>query len=242
MRKSLASTIVSASSWLSVACVVAATMALTSLAKASTVIYEGVGTDPNSSAATSFDGAPGLSTGPFTGPYTQFGSNLTFSSTGGAMILNPATSGSNGAEPFGDTSQYLSVLGGGSATVTVNKGTVNTVSFLWGSVDLYNTITFYNGSTVIGTFTGADITPKIPDGCQTSPDCTGYVTFFDPTQLITSFVLSSSENSFETDDFLATQVGTPPVPEVSTWVMMILGFFSVGLVSYRRRGVSFRMV
>ena len=30
---------------------------------------------------------------------------------------------------------------------------------LWGSVDNYNTLSFYNGSTLIGTITGADITP-----------------------------------------------------------------------------------
>jgi hypothetical protein len=31
-----------------------------------------------------------------------------------------------------------------------------------------------------------------------------------------------------------------PVPEASTWAMMILGFLGVGFVAYRKRGSSFR--
>jgi hypothetical protein len=248
MRKSLASMIVSGPSCLTFACVVAATMALTTPAKADVVFEPPPGTDPGAlPGVTTFDSAP-FSVGNLTQGtgYTQIGNNLTFTNTtssGLAQILN--TTSSNGAEPFGDTSNYLSVLGGGSVTVSVNKGFVNTVSFLWGSVDTYNSIKFYDGSTLIGSFTGSDLLPSLqPTGCQDSANCTGYVTFADtdPTQTITSFVMASTYNSFETDDFLASQVGTPPVPEASTWVMMILGFFGVGLVSYRRRGVSFRMV
>jgi hypothetical protein len=35
---------------------------------------------------------------------------------------------------------------------------------------------------------------------------------------------------------LATiDIGVPPVPEPSTWAMMILGFAGVGFIAYRRR-------
>jgi hypothetical protein len=30
-------------------------------------------------------------------------------------------------------------------------------------------------------------------------------------------------------------IGTPAVPELSTWAMMILGFLGVGLLAYRRK-------
>ena len=240
MCKSLPSMLVSASKYLSFACVVASTMALVSPAKA-TVVYTGVSADPNSPLATTFDGAPPISTGPFTS-YTQTGSPLTFTSTapGIGYILSPPNS-SSGASPFGDTTQYLSVLGnsGGTAgvNVTINGGAA-TVSFLWGSIDGYNTIQFFNGATSLGSFTGSAIVPKFDTGCQQSTDCTGYVTFTDNnlSQPITSFLMTSGQNSFEADDFLTTAV-----PETSTWVMMILGFFGVGLVGYRRRGTtSFR--
>jgi hypothetical protein len=180
-----------------------------------------------------------LSTGAFTGPYTQVGSNLTFTSnvSGKAEILNTTVSGI-GAEPFGDTTKYLDVLGGGSVTVTITGG-ASDLSFLWGSIDKYNTIQFFSGATSIGTFTGANITPLSATGCQTIANCTGYVTFGDKNELITSFVMTSSSNSFETDNFFAS---TPPVPEISTWAMMILGFFGIGLLGYRRSGLSFRFV
>ena len=58
-----------------------------------------------------------------------------------------------------------------------------------------------------------------------------------------SFTMTSTNYSFETDNFLASQVTlSRPVPEASTWVMMILGFLSVGLVGYRRTGVRLRLV
>jgi hypothetical protein len=51
-------------------------------------------------------------------------------------------------------------------------------------------------------------------------------------------------NAFEVDNlaFATTTSLNGGVPEASTWVMMILGFLSVGLVGYRRTGVSLRLV
>jgi hypothetical protein len=44
-------------------------------------------------------------------------------------------------------------------------------------------------------------------------------------------------------DVLGDPTTTPPVPEPATWVMMILGFLGIGLVSYRRRaGLKLRAV
>lgn len=45
--------------------------------------------------------------------------------------------------------------------------------------------------------------------------------------------------SFE--EALGTGTVTAAVPEPSTWAMMILGFFGLGLVSYRRRAGSLRL-
>jgi hypothetical protein len=44
-------------------------------------------------------------------------------------------------------------------------------------------------------------------------------------------------------DALGNPTTAPPVPEASTWIMMILGFVGIGLMSYRRRtGLEFRAV
>jgi len=46
------------------------------------------------------------------------------------------------------------------------------------------------------------------------------------------------------ESFLAFNAGVAPVPEASTWGMMILGFFGIGFMAYRRRDqtAAFRLV
>ena len=68
------------------------------------------------------------------------------------------------------------------------------------------------------------------DGDQSVALTNAYVTFtglsFD------KIVLASSGNSFEFDNISYGNVG--PVPEPSTWAMMLLGFAGIGF-AYRRR-------
>ena len=171
--------------------------------------------------------------------YNQAGSNLTFFGNGAS--INQVLNGSSGigAEPFNDNTNYLSVLANGSVHATIS-GPANQLTFYWGSIDQYNTITLFEGLTQFS-FTGSAITPKFPTGCQQSADCNGLVTFQDTTGSITGFTITSSQNSFEADNFNATeQTFAGGVPETSTWAMMILGFLGVGLLSYRRKGTSFR--
>jgi hypothetical protein len=227
----------------------AATVALVAPASAR-VIYSGVTTSSGPGVgigetlvgATTFDqvGATSAALNSVLG-YHQAGSNLTFFGTNAAVdqqILN--TTSGNGALPFNDSTNYLSVLGGGSVTVNI-AGPANQLIFYWGSIDTYNTIKFSDGTT----FTGSAITPKLPNGCQQSADCNGLVTFQDKTGTFTSFTLTSSSNSFEADNFQVIDTTfSGGVPETSTWLMMILGFLSVGLVAYRRKsnsGFAFRI-
>src|SRR5208337_1523567 len=41
-----------------------------------------------------------------------------------------------------------------------------------------------------------------------------------------------------TIDLTFPTVGPPPVPEPSTWAMMLLGFAGLGFIGYRRTGVA----
>jgi hypothetical protein len=138
----------------------------------------------------------------------------------------------NGAQPLGTAGNYLSVLGGGSENVTFSNR--SSFSFFWGSIDDFNTIVVHE--TVGGdvTFLGSAIPGLVGNGvhatgCQTVTDCNRYFTFADNTlgSLITGFSISSSSNSFELTNISA-------VPEPATWAMMILGFFGVGFMAYRR--------
>jgi hypothetical protein len=165
-----------------------------------------------------------LAIGTFVGPYTD--SVFTFTNTSGtqsnARILND-TSGI-GAEPLGDTTPYLSVLNQGSVNVTIAGG-ATALRFFIGSLDALNLITF-NGD-LANSFTGAQLLGLSATGCQNDPACNRFVEFSGP---ITSFSLSSGNNSFEVDSF------TTAVPEPATWGMMILGFLGVGFMAYRRKG------
>src|SRR6476620_976157 len=79
------------------------------------------------------------------GGYNQALSNLTFVGNGVSVVqvLNNTTG--IGAEPFNDNTNYLSVLGGGSVQATISTP-ANQLTFYWGSIDQYNTITLFDGA------------------------------------------------------------------------------------------------
>lgn len=141
--------------------------------------------------------------------------------TPGANSQVKIGSDGNGAQPFGTSGNYLSILGNGYIDISFSSRT--SIGFFWGSVDSYNSISFSNGDT----FSGSQLSPTLsPTGCQGSPDCNSYVTLTSTTPF-TSVRLSSSANSFEITNISA-------VPEPSTWAMMILGFLGLGFLGYRK--------
>jgi len=153
------------------------------------------------------------------GTYTNSGFTFTNLSLdlNNARILNSTSD--IGAEPLGDTTPYLSVLNNGSVNVTIAGG-ATTLRFFIGSLDELNLITF-NGD-LANSFTGLQLLGLSATGCQNDPACNRFVEFSGP---ITSFSLTSGNNSFEVDSF------TTAVPEPATWAMMILGFLGVGFMA-----------
>lgn len=129
---------------------------------------------------------------------------------------------------------------GGTETLTFS-GQHNVFALYWGSIDTYNTITFFNGNTQIATFTGLAVLP--PANGNQGSFATNADVEFSNLGLFNKVVFQSSQAAFEVDNL---QVGptittTPPVPEASTWLMMILGFFSLGFVAYRRKGRAMQL-
>ena len=152
---------------------------------------------------------------------------------GGAVPVNPfslsnvGTRVGLGSGP--DQSRYLTLPTDATETIAFAPGQVrNAFGLYWGSVDTYNHVTFLNGSTVVDTFSGSDILPLLANGGQTDFRSNRYVEFYNMPSF-TSVVLGSGGNAFEIDNITAS------VPETSTWVMMILGFFGVGFAAYRRK-------
>lgn len=147
--------------------------------------------------------------------------------TPGANSQIKIGSDGNGAQPFGTTGNYLSVLGGGTIDISF-AAPKTTISFFWGSVDTFNSIKFFNDAGDV--LTGSHVAPLLPTGCQDSAQCNGYVTFTSDTAF-SKIQLSSSSNSFEITHISA-------VPEPATWAMMILGFLGLGFLGYRKSSKS----
>ena len=134
-----------------------------------------------------------------------------FSASGNAGIT--VGTSSLGAAPYvgpspghKDTTSYLSILGNATETITFTSEK-NTFGLYWGSVDSYNSIKFYDGTTLVASYTGADISPLFPDGNQGSFASNGYVEFTG-LHSFNKVVLASSSNAFEIDNISAGYI--PP--------------------------------
>lgn len=164
----------------------------------------------------------------------------TFDTTAGITGLDfeikvpPADS--NGAPPANSIpsgTPYLSVLGGGSATISF-AAPVTSFQFDWGSIDYYNTlrVNWTKGATS-GTkaFTPGFNFTNTADGNQVLPGTNGLFTVRGTAgETFTSFTLTSDANSFEIDN-----LAIPGVPEPTTWGLMIVGFGGIGAMLRRRR-------
>jgi VCBS repeat-containing protein len=106
-----------------------------------------------------------------------------------------------------DTTKYLSIGANGTETITF-ASEQNAFGLYWGSLDSYNTIKFYDGTTLVASYTGNDISPLFPTGNQGSFSSNGYVEF-SGLQPFNKVVLGSSSNAFEIDNISAGNVPAP---------------------------------
>ena len=186
--------------------------------------------------------------------YDNFDSSL---NTGAlSVVLTPDAAAVTGsvanlyAAPYVNAGQDLSVFGNvaGAADATQYLTTGSTGSYagasiafnfsspedyfglLWGSVDSYNTLTFYNGLAVVGTVTGPDVLNPA-NGYQGSGG-SAYVNILSSSPF-TSVVATSSQYAFELDD-----VAFGVVPEPSTIVagaLLVLPFGASTLRIMRKK-------
>jgi hypothetical protein len=170
----------------------------------------------------------GSSSGLYAAPFLSGGNGLGFGpgnsdQANGADITTYMTTGSTGAVATAATTLQL-------------PGLEKYFGILWGSVDSYNTLSFYNGATLVGAITGSDVTAS-PNGDQ-GVNGTLYVnitaTLGDAFDRV---VATSSQYAFEFDN-VAFNPSNPialidPVPE--PFSLGIMGTGLLGLVLTRRR-------
>jgi VCBS repeat-containing protein len=150
-----------------------------------------------------FDGLP---TGALSDNGSGFGDfysaalNATFSGSGHAGVVNGTAANSVapfiGPLPHSDPTNYLSIGAHSSETITF-ASLNNAFGLYWGSADAFNEIDFYNGSTLVGSVSGA---PFDNNGGAFSSN--RYVEFLNLTPF-NKVVLSSGGNSFELDNISA---------------------------------------
>jgi hypothetical protein len=182
----------------------------------------------------------------YSGPAVTYDFDSSTPVTIGGGIRGPGTTANAYAQPIGSTGQYFTVGPSTSTPGTVLLGAVGplvSLSFIWGSIDTFNSLTFTDaaGNPLLGsqyTFTGSQIAALVPapaNGSQVLNAQNPIVTFLfsglDQT-LVGGFQMSSGQNAFEIDNIALTTGG---VPEPSTWAMMLLGFGAIGFTIRRRK-------
>jgi hypothetical protein len=158
------------------------------------------------------------------------------SCTGDGRLVSGSVSGRY-ASPYGISDTYLTVpynYSAGAVALTT-PGNYNYFGLYWGSLDLYNSIHFYDGASLIGSFNGADIFSLMANGGQSSWASNRYVNFlFTDGDLFDRIVLVSTNWAFESDNHAFGNV-TTSVPEPATLAMFGLGLIGLGMMALRRR-------
>ena len=152
-------------------------------------------------------------------------------------IVNGTVSGSYAAPYISDasvqapdaTDYFVVPLGDSTNTVEVSFGgeKYNYLGLLWGSIDSYNSIKFYDGDTLLETWTGSNLpTPAVTGGSQNSANSNLYVNFYDLPEFDRIELISTSK-AFEIDNLAVALV---PVPAT-----ILLGFLGLGIGGWKLR-------
>ncbi len=213
-------------------------LVMSPVARAGLLIDSSVGGAPTGVNYANFDGLPlGATGGVSNGIIVSFtGDGQAVQGSQSGLYAAPYLSSGNGT-PFGDPTNgpdattYLTT-GVGSVTLAL-PGEEKYVGLLWGSVDSYNTLSLYNGLTLVGTVTGTDVE------AGANGDQGQFGTFYVNINSTGSFdrlVATSSSYAFEFDN---VAYNTSAVPEPSSFVLALIGVIgTAGYAKVRRKGLA----
>lgn len=134
----------------------------------------------------------------------------------------PITGETAGPNPtaIADSGAYLSAESGAPITLSFSKPQ-DFFGLLWGSIDTYNTLTFFDKGVAVETLTGSDITAN-PDGFEGF----GGSSFVGVSGLTFDTVVASSTSPAFEFDFVSSSA----VPEPAAWMMMFVGLGALGFM------------
>jgi hypothetical protein len=172
------------------------------------------------------DSGPVDVTSSFAPGYTLYNFNGGTSPFTGGAVVTGTTPGSY-VTPAGDATPYFAVGPSTSTPASLALSAISQLSFYWGTIDIYNTISFDGLNQSFG---GALFGGTNSDVTRPSRQVTFYFTPAESAAL-TGLTLRSGSNAFELDNLIFGSAA----PEPGTWAMMIVGFGAAGVALRRRR-------
>ena len=177
-------------------------------------------------------------TNPYSGPTPTYTFDTPTPVSGGSIVNGPNTPAHT--RPFGSTGSYFSVgpLDGSPGVINLSGfGNIGSISFLWGSIDQFNIFQILDAANnvlfAIDGFQLRNLNPQ-PSGVGNVNRVVKFAFTDAATQSAVAAVrLRANRNAFEIDNFA---VGG--VPEPTTWLMMILGFFGLSYALRSRNAQS----
>lgn len=137
------------------------------------------------------------------------------------------------AQPAGTDTPYLSVpnpRANGSASFDLGTSS-DYFGLFWGSIDSYNSISFFRNDFLIASYTGTDLVGQFANGNQVSFSSNRYINFDFGSDVFNTVVLTSNGFAFESDNHAYRVVAS--VPEPATALLMLVGL--LGLFGARQR-------
>ena len=190
------------------------------------------------SAAVTLTSEPGSN--PYVGPTPTYDFETPTPEYTGGAVCDTSPSGVS-AQPFGSTGKYAtSGPTDGIGTLSLRSfGDIDLISFIWGSIDTYNTLEILDAAgTVFASFTGTSVI-AMADGDQTDPATNRLVKLtFTGTDRgrVDALRFQSTQNAFEFD-----KVSVAAVPEPTTWMLMLIGMAGIGFSMRRKEKQTLRV-
>lgn len=165
----------------------------------------------------------------------DFNSGCGYASCAGDFLIVSGNLNGQYAQPAGTNTLFLSVPNpnaNGSATFTLGAES-DYFGLFWGSVDSYNSISFYLGGNLITSYSGADLVgAQFANGDQVSYSSNRYINFDFGSEKFDTIKFTSNGFAFESDNHAFRNLAT--VSEPSMLLLVMGGLLSLVGVRLRK--------